>query len=167
MSEAGDGARDARRDCGPVDDWREVFIATLAATSHIEEAARQARVTVDQAHRMRRKDPTFASSWFAALCEGYDCLEMELLYRLRSGRIEEADADGTKRKFDIATGFKVLTAHREQLARTGHGTQEQDERAIIDSINRKIDAMRAREQEVSALLAEEGVILPRVPDGPR
>jgi len=167
MSEAGDGANDARRKHGAPKNWREVFLCTLAETSRVETAAKEARVRLSWAHKIRREDPEFARGWQDALCEGYDSLEMDLLYRLRSGRIEEVDEDGTKRKFDIATGFKILAAHREQLAKSTRQEDPQDERALIDSINKKIETMRAREKEVTSMLARDGVMQPRVPNGTR
>lgn len=167
MSEAGDGANDARRKHGAPKNWRDVFISTLGETSNVEAAAQVAGIRLSWAQKIRREDPEFARRWHDALCEGYESLEMDLLYRLRSGRIEEVDEDGNKRKFDIATGFKVLAAHREQLAKVSKQEEPQDEKAILDSINKKIDAMRAREKEVTSMLAKDGVMQPRVPNGTR
>ncbi len=167
MSEAGDGANDARRKHGAPKNWRDVFISELGETSNPEAAAKAAGVRLAWAHKCRREDPEFAQRWHEALCEGYDSLEMELLYRLRSGKVEELDEEGNKRKFDIATGFKILAAHREQQAKSTSREDPQDEKAILDSINKKIDAMRAREKEVTSLLAQNGVMQPRVPNGTR
>jgi len=167
MSEAGDGANDARRKHGAPKNWRDVFISKLGESSNPEAAANEAGIRLAWAHKVRREDPEFAQRWHDALCEGYDCLEMELLYRLRSGRVEEVDEEGNKRKFDIATGFKILAAHREQLAKVTSQEDPQDEKAILESINKKIDAMRAREKEVTSMLAKDGVMQPRVPNGTR
>jgi hypothetical protein len=167
MSEAGDGANDARRKHGAPKNWRDVFISKLGESSSPAEAAKEAGIRLAWAHKCRREDPDFAQRWHDALCEGYDSLEMELLYRLRSGKIEEVDEEGNKRKFDIATGFKILAAHREQQAKSTRQEDPQDEKAVLDSINKKIDAMRAREKEVTSLLAQNGVMQPRVPNGTR
>ena len=161
MSEPGSGAADARRKHGAPKNWRDVFIATLGETSSVAAAAQAAGIRTAWAYKTRREDPTFAQRWFAALCEGYDNLEMDLLYRLRSGRIEEVDEDGSKRKFDLATGFRILAAHRERASGDGGASVSEDEQAVLDSINAKIDAMRAREREVSDLLARDGIIQPR------
>jgi hypothetical protein len=167
MTEAGNGANDTRRKHGAPKNWRDVFIATLGETSNVEEAAEAAGIRLAWAHKTRREDPEFSRRWFDALCEGYDSLEMDLLYRLRSGRIEEVDEGGNKRKFDIATGFKVLTAHREQLAKSNKQDDPDNEKTILESISKKIDAMRAREKEVASMLARDGVMQPRVPNGTR
>jgi hypothetical protein len=167
MSEAGDGAKDARRKHGAPKNWKDVFISTLAESSNPEGAAQAAGIRLPWAYKCRREDPEFANRWHDALCEGYDSLEMELLYRLRSGKVEEVDEEGNKRKFDIATGFKILAAHREQQAKTTRQEDPQDEKALIDSINKKIEAMRMREKEVASMLARDGVMQPRVPNGTR
>ncbi len=162
MTEAGNGAQAARRKHGAPKNWRDVFIAALGETSSVEVASQRAGVRAEWAYKTRREDPDFGRRWFEALCEGYDNLELDLLYRLRSGRLEEVDEDGTKRKFDLATGFRVLAAHRGRVAGEGANPLESDdEQAVLDSINAKIDAMRAREREVAGLLAEDGIIQPR------
>lgn len=167
MSEAGNGADEVRRKHGAPKNWRDLFICALAETSNVEAAAKEAGIRLAWAQKMRREDPEFSQRWHDALCEGYDSLEMDLLYRLRSGRLEEVDEDGTKRKFDIATGFRILAAHREALAKANPQEDPQDEQAVIESINKKIDAMRAREKEVTSMLAKDGVMQPRVPNGTR
>jgi len=161
MTEAGTGAADARRKHGAPKNWRDVFIATLGETSSVEASAGAAGIRTAWAYKTRREDADFARRWFEALCEGYDNLEMDLLYRLRSGRIEEVDEDGSKRKFDLATAFRILTAHRERATGEAGSAQGEDEQAVLDSINAKIDAMRAREKEVTDLLARDGIIQPR------
>ena len=138
--------------------WQEVFIARLSETSHVGAAADEAGVSAGRAYRARREDAGFARRWLNALREGYDNLEMDLLYRLRSGRIEEIDEDGNKRRFDLATGFRCLQAHREALAKEQTTDPVEDERSVYASINAKIDAMRARERAMTAML--QGGALP-------
>ena len=117
------------------------FLHELAETSNVAAAAAVADIPVSQVYRLRRTDPDFASAWYAALAEGYDNLEMEMLHRLRSGD----SADGASgRKFDTATALRCLSAHRETVAREKGRRALADEVATIDSINAKIDALRAR-----------------------
>jgi len=152
MTDEPTGEKPGRR-YGAPRNWRDVFIAALAETSNVTAAARLADINLSHVYKTRREDPAFALRWFAALSEGYDNLEMELLYRLRSGKLEETDADGTKRKFDIGTAFRCLFAHREAVIREKGRRMMADESATIASINAKIDAMRAREKEAERLLA--------------
>ncbi|MBX7481480.1 hypothetical protein [Qipengyuania qiaonensis] len=118
----------------------EQFLHELAETSNVAAAAAIADIPIHRIYRLRRTDPDFARQWYAALAEGYDNLEMELLHHLRSG---ESPADiAAKRKFDTATALRCLTAHRENVAREKGRRRLADEVATIASINEKIDAMR-------------------------
>ena len=120
----------------------EQFLHELAETSNVAAAAAVAGLPVNRIYRLRRTDPDFARQWYAALAEGYDNLEMELLHHLRSG---DSPGDGTPpRKFDTAIALRCLTAHRESVAREKGRRTLADEVATIASINAKIDDMGAR-----------------------
>jgi hypothetical protein len=114
--------------------WQTVFLNELAETSNVK--------------------PDFARRWYEALAAGYDNLEMDLLCRLREGRLEDADSEGNKRKFDIGTAFKCLIAHRETVARTKGRKTLEDELATMKSINAKIDKIREREERAAELEAK-------------
>lgn len=132
--------RNSRRDKRRIDR----FLAELAETSNVAAAAAAAELSVSNVYRLRRTDPDFARRWYAALAEGYDNLEMELLAHLRSG---ESGAPDAKRKFDVATALRCLTAHRESVAREKGRRTLADEVATIAAINAKIDVLRARARE--------------------
>ena len=121
----------------------------LAITSNVAAAAAVAELPTGKVYALRRTDPDFARRWYAALAEGYDNLEMELLAHLRSGETGGADA---KRKFDVATALRCLTAHRESVAREKGRRTLEDEVATIEAINARIDAMRARAKESDAAI---------------
>lgn len=87
--------------------WERIFINALAETSNVKAACELAVVSQSLVYKTRRENAEFARQWYAALAEGYDNLEMELLSRLREGRLEDIDADGNKRKFDIGTAFRA------------------------------------------------------------
>lgn len=133
--------------------WRKPFLAALADTSNIAAAARHAGINVSTVYKARRTEATFARLWQAALSEGYDNLEMELLSRLRSGESIEEGAKAPSRKFDNAAAFRLLTAHRESVARQRALRDEEDEETILASINAKLDSMRQREKESARLLS--------------
>ncbi|MGV3511243.1 MAG: hypothetical protein ACO1OX_04475 [Novosphingobium sp.] len=105
--------------------WRPVFLAVLAETSNVTAAAAAAAVPASRAYKDKRDDNEFAARWREALCEGYDLLEIEVLHRLRFGEPKEGA------KFDNATALRLLSQHRETVAR---------ERAIRD--NADVDAVR-------------------------
>ena len=125
--------------------WSKAFLSELAATSNVSAAARKAGISTTTAYDTRRTNPEFNRKWLAALCEGYDHLEMELLHRLRTGEVKPAP--GTKRgsrAFDNATTFRLLAAHRESAARQRAINHNQDSARILVSINTKLDKMRER-----------------------
>jgi hypothetical protein len=134
--------------------WPDKFINQLAETSNIKAAADAANVSQSLVYKKRRDDPEFARRWYEALAEGYDTLEMELLERLRTGRLEDDLPDGTKRKFDIGTAFKCINAHRDTVMREKHRRSLADEVVTIQSINAKIDRLRARNEQAEALAAK-------------
>lgn len=140
----------------------ELFLTRLAETSNVSAAASEAELTTATVYARRRTDPTFAQRWFEALAEGYDRLEMDLLERLRTGRMEDVDADGNRRKFDASAAFRCIAAHRETVAREKGRRKLSDEIVTIRAINDRIDAMRRKEEDaLSQAIADRGVIVVR------
>lgn len=125
--------------------WRTLFLDTLAETSNVSEAARRAGINPSRAYKVRREESAFRARWSDALSEGYAHLEMETLHRLRMG----LEAGKDDRKFDIANALRLLSLHRQSVAHTRALDCEDDEEAILASLNAKIDAMRAREAEIA------------------
>jgi hypothetical protein len=136
-----------KRRFGAPRNWRQPFLANLADTSNVSAAAEAAQISLSWVYKTRREDAQFARQWFAALCEGYDNLEMDLLHRLRSGEAKEADP----RKYDNATAFRLLSVHRQSVAREKAIQEDDDEQAILSSIDAKLDAMRERAQQNAAV----------------
>jgi len=125
--------------------WCRVFLGHLAETSNVTAAARKAKVATSTVYELRRLDAEFYRKWQIALCEGYDNLEFDLLARLRSGELRPAaGAKKGVRAFDNATSLRLLTAHRESVARERAIRDDEDADAILASINAKIDRMRER-----------------------
>jgi hypothetical protein len=131
--------------------WRGLFLATLAETSNVSAAAREAGINPSRAYKMRREDPAFRASWYEALLEGYEHLEMETLHRLRMG----VEAGKDDRKFDIANALRILMMHRETVARERALRSHGDEESVLAELNARLDVMRAREAEIALLLAED------------
>jgi hypothetical protein len=125
--------------------WSKTFLAELAATSNIAAAARKAGISTSLAYDARRTNPEFNRKWQAALCEGYDHLEMELLHRLRTGEIKPpGSAKKGVRVFDNATAFRQLAVHREAVSRSRAVRDNEDTEAILASIDAKLERMRQR-----------------------
>lgn len=134
--------------------WQAIFLNELAETSNVKAACDVASVSQSLVYKTRRENADFARQWYAALAEGYDNLEMELLSRLREGRLEDVDEDGNKRKFDIGTAFRCLIAHRETVAKEKGRATLDNEVATMKSVNAKIDEIRRREERAAQLAAK-------------
>ncbi len=134
--------------------WKKPFLAALGELSNVSKAAKAAEVSTATVYDLRRRDRAFRQAWQAALCEGYDNLEMELLFRLREGEIKRAAGAKTGvRTFDNATSFRLLAVHRDAVDR---GKAQRSNVSVADvraSIERKVAALKA--QVVARLEAEE------------
>ncbi len=117
--------------------WRVSFLAALAETSNVTAAAAAATINPSKAYKAKRSEPDFARLWRDALCEGYDNLEMELLHRLRFGEGKELVA-----KFDNANALRLLTQHRETVARQRAIRENADIADVRASIHAKLLEMR-------------------------
>ncbi len=116
--------------------WRTYFLQELAATSNVTRSAEKAGASLSRVYKTRREHPGFAAEWRQALCEGYEHLEMEVLAHLRGN-----DPD---RKLDVANAIRLLAAHRKTVTETRAFEEEEDEGAVLDSIDAMIDRMRKR-----------------------
>ncbi|MDT0576521.1 hypothetical protein RM533_10010 [Croceicoccus sp. F390] len=135
---------------GGNDDWRERFLDALSRTSNVAASARAAKMDVSTVYKARQSESEFARRWFAALCDGYDAMEMDLLHRLRAGTVESSEAK-RKRKYDNASAMRLLVAHRTTVGKIRAMRDQEDEQAALDSINAKLDMMRDRMQAANRL----------------
>lgn len=134
-------ARKPRR----VPQWATLFLAELALTSNVTAAARKAGIHKSAAYDARKANPEFNRMWGAALCEGYDLLELELLQRLREGEVKPAPgAKRGVRSFDNATALRLLIAHRQSAARQRALRDSEDTEAILAGINARLEAIKQR-----------------------
>jgi hypothetical protein len=103
----------------PKSHWRTIFLQALAESSNVSASAAKANVTTARVYKARREESAFAVKWRAALREGYDNLEIELLGHLRN--------PDPARKMDVAAAVRLLAAHRAagvgRPARPGAGDQ--------------------------------------------
>jgi hypothetical protein len=133
---------------GRTSHWKACFLEALAETSSVTAAAKRASAPLRTVYKLRRDDPEFAAKWLAALHEGYDHLEMDLLGYLRD--------PAPRRKMDVAGALRLLAAHRETVERRRALNEEEDEQAVLESIDRFIDEMRVRRDANNAILIETG-----------
>jgi hypothetical protein len=141
----------------PSSTWQPTFLAALAETSNVAAAARKAKISASAAYDARRKNRAFADKWQAALAEGYDNLEIELLRRLREGEVKPAPgAKRGVRSYDNGAALRLLIAHRETRARQDAVRANVSAAEVRASIDRRLAAIKNR------VLAEEDQ--PAVPD---
>ena len=146
-----DAALQPKRGPAATAEWTKIFLAALADTSNVAAAARKAGIDTSTAYHRRRHDHDFNRQWQVALCEGYDNLEMDLLYRLRTGELKPAP--GTKRAsrtYDNATGLRLLAAHRETAVRERAMREHVSAEDIRASIDRKVEELRKRVMDAKA-----------------
>lgn len=139
MTTSPDGALPRRRRYGAPKNWREKFLACLAETSNVTASAECAEISLSWVYKTKREDASFAQIWLVALCEGYDNLEMELLFRLRHGEARDIPAV----KYDNATALRLLLAHKDTRARY----LAQQENVSADEVRASIEAKLARLRE--------------------
>ena len=120
------------------------FLAELAETSNVSAAARKGKVDTSTVYERRRKDAGFAREWQVALCEGYDNLEMETLFRLRTGEIKASTAKRGVRQYDNALALRLLLAHRDSASRERAMRAQEDARTVRAAIDAKLEEMRER-----------------------
>lgn len=126
--------------------WRTTFFEALAATSNVTAAAARVNMPIRTIYKLRREDPEFAARWLTALHEGYDNLEIELLGYLRDSE--------PRRKMDVAAALRLLAAHRETVERQRALAGEEDEQAVLDSLDAFFEGLRQRRLANETLLAE-------------
>ena len=131
--------------------WKHIFLEELAETSNVTRAAEKAGVMTSYAYKWRRESPEFREKWSAALLEGYEHLEMETLHRLRFGT-----PPGDTR-FDIPNALRLLSAHREAVAKEKARRGKRSKAEVLASLNAKLDKMRERREAVERMLNEDGV----------
>ena len=151
MHEPKDGAKASGRRYGAPKNWKQTFLKGLAETSNVTASAKAADIALSWVYKTRREDADFAHRWLQALCEGYDNLEMDLLHRLRSGG--KHDAEGAV--FDNGAAIRLLSLHRTNAARARALRENEDEQAVLDSIDAMIDEMRSRALAHAEIVAAE------------
>jgi hypothetical protein len=119
--------------------WRAEFLAALAETSNVGAASAAAGVPPAHPYKVRAEDPEFARLWRAALLEGYEHLEMDVLHRLRFGEPKDAEV-----KFDNASALRLLGLHRETVLRERAMRESEDLGPVRAAIDAKLEQLRQK-----------------------
>lgn len=129
------------------DEAEEEFFDHLAATCNVRASAEAVGFTTFTVYRQKRLRPDFAAKWRAALIQGYEALEMELV-RAAIDSLEgvEFEAERPIPKMSVEQAMNVLRAHRGEVLGTGRGPGGKRRPPTLDevrtSIARKVKAIR-------------------------
>ncbi|WP_245638426.1 hypothetical protein [Croceicoccus bisphenolivorans] len=132
---------------------QRAFIAALAATGSVTQAAREIGASLEALYRLRGRGGAqgFAAAWDKAVDLGMARLEDAALIRAIEGELRPVVSGGKvvahyRRHNDALTMFMLRhrRAHRYGSETERRVEEEHDEDAIIASINRKLDLMRER-----------------------
>lgn len=134
----------------PNPQWRRHFLAALAETSNVTAAAAAAKVHPSRAYKVRRLEPEFARQWRSALLEGYENLELEVLHRLRFGEPKDGEV-----KFDNTAAMRLLTLHRETVARERAMRENEELGTVRAAIHAKLEQLHRQVVARRALQASE------------
>ena len=129
--------------------WRRAFLVALGQSSDIAFACKVAGVPVEFAHSARREELDFAIAWRRALLEGYENLELETLYFLRTGQPPHGEG-----KFDVMNAIRLIKGQAEVAARERAAREEDDEQDVLDSIDKLLDGMRERAAANALILSD-------------
>jgi hypothetical protein len=160
-------------------DKQRAFIAALAATGIVTQAARSIGRSMEALYKLRNRPGAegFRAAWEAAVDRGVGRLEDCALARAIEGEerlvVSAGKVLGTETRHNEALVMFLLRQRRGERygaeVRPGHPLYErikaevlagreaqewEDEDAILAALDAKIEAMRAREEAAQALLLE-------------
>lgn len=110
--------------------WRPVFLAELAETCNVSEAARVAGVERTVPYSHRDADPAFAAAWEDAIEQGIEALELEARRRAMKGTSRPVYYQGAEcgqvQEYSDTLMIFLLKAHRPKVYRDGATGQPDD-----------------------------------------
>lgn len=125
------------------------FLAVLAETCNVTQAAKAAGVSLGGAYRRRKSHAAFRAGWGEALSTAYRRLELVLLDRAFNGSDKVVTRkDGSEervREYPNSIALALLRMHRDTVveAETEFAPQELDE--LRQKLIGKLDRLKARE----------------------
>ena len=157
---------------GPLPRWtkqrREDFLAVLAETCNVSEAARSVQMDRSGVYSLKARDADFAQAWRAALERGYSELELHLIRQARDGTwrtekiydLEKDDVTHIKftHSFPLTVGVHLLNSHRAQVQayrREAVKDDAPDEAAA--QLNAELNRIRERLLGSTNLIGEDGM----------
>lgn len=161
-------------------DRQRAFIAHLAATGIVKQAAKHIGASLEALYKLRSKAGAeeFAAAWEAAVDRGVGRLEDCALARAIQGEermvVSAGKLVGTERRHNealvmfflrnrradrygsaVGPGHPLYERIRAEILEEVRLEMEEDEDAVLERLNAKIDLMRQREEEMQQILHEE------------
>lgn len=100
-------------------EWTEKFLAALATSPNITDAARVAGITRDAAYKARKADPAFAAQWDDALEQSTDAMIGEMYRRAVHGTekpvFHMGEIVGHVREYSDTLAIFLAKAHRREV----------------------------------------------------
>jgi len=110
--------------------WRPAFLAELANTCNVSEAARVAGIDRHAVYNHRDADPAFAAAWADAIEQGVEALELEARRRAMKGTTRPVFYMGVEcgqvQEYSDTLMIFLLKAHRPKIYRDGATGQPDD-----------------------------------------
>ncbi|HUD93408.1 hypothetical protein [Sphingobium sp.] len=152
--------RKARKDSWTRSEVTE-FMAVLAETCNVSEAARAVGKCRAGAYDRKARDPVFARAWDAALEQGYAEIEMMLMRAALFGSETEevvSDGDGAvktrkvKRAPSLTLGLQLWQRYRDRVAkiRTEAGGERPDSADAVERVRGVLEEIRRRRATAGA-----------------
>lgn len=131
------------------------FLAELAATCNVTQAAAVAGVSTTQAYRRRRVDAGFRSAWLEAVGSAYQRLELVLLERAFVGTekiIRRKDGSEERMvEYPNQLALTLLKMHRDTAIEATTEFAPADVEEVRKRLLAKLDRLRKREEAKSAV----------------
>jgi hypothetical protein len=131
------------------------FLAVLAETCNVSEAARQSGLCLSYAYKKRSADAQFRAGWLAAIATAYQRLELELLDRAFNGTEKVLTRkDGSEermREYSNQLGLSLLKLHRDTAIEADSEMPPDDVEEIQERLISKLRRLKERnEREAKA-----------------
>jgi hypothetical protein len=128
------------------------FLTALAETCNVKLSARLAKVSTSAIYARRERDASFRAGWDRSLAEGYAKLELEMLKRALHGVervvVTRAGNRETFREYNDRLGLALLRMHRDSVALTSDGIDDNEFEEARERIIERLSRIREREESI-------------------
>lgn len=130
------------------------FLAVLAETCNVTQAAAEAGVSSSAAYKRRKENAAFRAAWLEAISVAYQRLELVLLERAFNGTeklVKRRDGSEERmREYSNQLGLTLLKMHRDTAVEAVADAPADDVEEIRDRLLEKLERLRKREAESDA-----------------